>query len=261
MSNIRRIPSDNEKILLMHETDLMCPLCGKNFIKQKVKNYIKSCDIAHIYPLNPTPYEIKLLLNEEKLFDMDPNFIENLIALCPNCHDIYDKKKTINEYRHLLSIKKDVLRKIRNKEALRVDNLETEINLIINELCTSDNNTLNQFPKLSYEGLAIDEKFDDSLTFLAKSKISNLVATYFNFVRNSFKSLEDGKFEIIAFQFKIAYLKCKANATSQEDIWKDLISWLNTKTGSKSNEASEIIIAFFIQNCEVFEIVTTKQTI
>ncbi|MBE4186414.1 hypothetical protein HJ089_19510 [Vibrio parahaemolyticus] len=48
--------------------------------------------MAHIYPLNATAREIELLANEEKLCE-DIDSEGNFIALCKECHKIYDTKK------------------------------------------------------------------------------------------------------------------------------------------------------------------------
>lgn len=39
---------------------------------------------------------------------------------------------------------------------------------------------------------------------------------------------------------------------NQEFVYASLVDWLNEKTNSYSKRACEIVIAFFIQDCEVF---------
>ena len=39
-------------------------------------------------------------------------------------------------------------------------------------------------------------------------------------------------------------------------IFNQMVDWLMTKTLSESKEACEIVISFFVQNCEVFREIT-----
>ncbi len=62
-----------------------CPLCSRNLVIKKGGKTVRVFDVAHIYPLNATEREKKILENEEVLevdIDSEPNFI----ALCKECH-------------------------------------------------------------------------------------------------------------------------------------------------------------------------------
>ncbi|WP_373557726.1 HNH endonuclease [Pseudomonas sp. URIL14HWK12:I7] len=66
------------------------------YSKSKTSN--KQYEIAHIYPLNPTPPEALLLANEFRL-SADVDHLDNLIALCLLCHNEFDNPRTVKEYR------------------------------------------------------------------------------------------------------------------------------------------------------------------
>lgn len=61
-----------------------------------------------------------------------------------------------------------------------------------------------------------------------------------------------GKFDIISGQIKCFYLKVRTMSSNQEVIYYRLAEWLNSITKKGSLEACKVIVAFFIQNCEVF---------
>ncbi len=247
----RKAYSDNEKMILYAEVDGHCPKCGETLHKVKSK-VIRAFEVAHIYPLNPTPSEILLLKNEERLFS-DPNDMNNVIALCPSCHDTYDTNKTLDEYRELVKIKKRLLSRANIRNAYKSFNVENEIMLVLGELSSISSD--GDLPELSLTALRIDDKADTTLPFILKKQIVDDVTSYFIFLKKNFIELDKNsynKFNTIAAQVKAFYNKCLQNNRNQQDIYKELVDWLNDKTGYLSERACEIIIAFFIQNCEVF---------
>ena len=99
--------SPTESEYLFSQVGGICPVCSLSLTYEKIGRLQKQYEIAHIYPLNPTDEEVELLKNEERLSD-DVNSIDNLIPLCPGCHNRFDKPRTIEEYRALLTVKKQL---------------------------------------------------------------------------------------------------------------------------------------------------------
>ena len=91
--NSRKNFSENTQQFLYDEVKGKCPLCLNSLTYEKNNKLYKDFEIAHIYPLNPTKDEIELLKDEIRLGNV--NDLTNLIALCPNCHNQYDKPRTI----------------------------------------------------------------------------------------------------------------------------------------------------------------------
>jgi hypothetical protein len=58
--------------------------------------------------------------------------------------------------------------------------------------------------------------------------------------------------EIISSQIKTHYLLLKQQGGNQKEIFEAMVSWLQKQTKQDNREASEIIISYFIQNCEIF---------
>lgn len=256
MKDNRIKPTENQKLLLFAEVNGVCPTCPNQLIYEKSKKKYKRFEIAHIYPLNPTESELELLKNEEKL-DSDPNSLDNLICLCVDCHTKFDKPRTVEEYKNLVSIKKKLINKNKEKEIWNNTNLEKEIFDII-ELLSDENLDFNSEDILNYDPKTIDNKTDNSITFLTKRTIHRNVQDYYSLINNKFKELDKIiplTTETISSQIRTHYLSLSKQQIdrSQKDIFDGMVNWLSKKTNQQSNEASEIVISYFIQNCEIFE--------
>ncbi|MED5046801.1 HNH endonuclease [Bacillus siamensis] len=218
-----------------------------------MSNRTKVCEVAHIYPLNPTEYEKNLLIEEVKPF-VNPNEESNLILLCNNCHEKYDKKKTKQTYREMVELKSSILKQRHNQNLCRQDLVEEEINLIVNRITDLSLESIEQ--DLAYDVLNLNQKSNGTLKAITKTRINMNISVYFHIIREMFIEVSketNFDFEIFAAQIKVIYLKFKKkNDDNQERIFEGMINWLNNKTGRVSFIACEIIICFFVQDCEVF---------
>ena len=87
-------------------------------------------------------------------------------------------------------------------------------------------------------------------------KVTALATQYYGFLRNQFQCMDRnrmGKFDIIAQQIKIAALKAGQETFILDDVFNAIVRWLFEKTNA-SRSSCEVVIAFFIQNCEVFSV-------
>lgn len=252
MSKPRRNPTDNETALLLSEVENLCPFCSRTLMYEKNGQKKKRYEAAHIYPLNPTPKEIELLKGVE-LLHADVNHLNNFIALCRTCHKQFDHPRTVEEYGKLFKLKKELIARAVTREQYHDYQIELEIKQVIHTL-------VNEFSEstgtpLSMNALKIDEKTDDTLNGLTKRRIVNNVTDYYVYIKGQFQLLdlqEGNSFELISMQVKTFYLKIRKSEHSQQVIYEQLTEWLYKKTENSSWEACSIIIAFFIQNCEVF---------
>jgi len=247
--------TENDKLILFSEVEGMCPLCPNSLMYEKKSQSRKNFEIAHIYPLNPNEEELELLKNEEKL-STDPNDLKNLICLCVSCHTKFDKPRTLDEYKELVSIKKTLLRQTKNKSLWGDTKIENEIKEIIRILATEEID-LSKEDILKYDPKEIDKKVNDSITLLTKRKIHRNVQDYFQIVKSKFIELDrltPLTTETISSQVKSHFLLlCKEHKDiNQKIIFDALVSWLSKRTKQDNDEASEILISYFIQNCEVF---------
>jgi HNH endonuclease len=256
MSDSRKKISENNQLILFAEVEGVCPNCPNLLMYDKNGRKEKKYEIAHIYPLNPKPDELVLLKDEERL-SKDPNHNDNLICLCVDCHTKFDKPRTVEEYRSLFAKKKNLIRRNKEKSIWINTGLEAEISKIIDLLSQKEFDT--SLPdKLSYDPKTIDEKTDDTITYLTKRNIHRNVQDYYHSIKLKFIELDKITpltTETISSQIKSHYLALRKQnkEIDQKEIFDAMVTWLDKNTNQQSKEASEIIVSYFIQNCEIFE--------
>lgn len=249
----RKKPTDNQRTILYDQVDGICPACSKEFSYYKSKNLQIRFEVAHIYPLNPTNEEIETLKDAPRL-NTDVNNIDNLIALCPNCHGIFDNPRDLDSYTQLYNIKKSIIEEKKIKGKFSQYTIEQEIRNIIKELSAG----LEGEPlPLEYSALKIDQKMDVDFDKTTKKHIENDIVYYYNYVKELFAQMdkqEIGKFNLIAGQVKTFYRSLLLDTKKQEVIYTQISEWIYAKINKQwSLDSCKVIVAFFIQDCEVFE--------
>ncbi|GAB1770194.1 ABC-three component system protein [Priestia megaterium] len=252
MPNKRRDLTPHENAILLAEVENMCPFCAKPLMYEKKGRNYKLWEGAHIYPLNPDAEEIELLKDEERLHE-DVNNLRNFIALCGDCHKKFDNPRTVEEYRLLLSIKKNILSKSETRAKYVDYQIESEIKEVITMLVEEFNEA--DLKPLEMQALKLDEKANETLTRITKMRIRNEITEYYYYIKEQFIQLDSQyprSFNAIASQVSAFYISLSRIEPSQEIVYEQLTEWLSKKTGNSSLGACGIIISFFVQNCEVF---------
>ena len=105
--------------------------------------------------------------------------------------------------------------------------------------------------ELSLTPLKVSQKIADKALC---EKVRNYVVQYFGFVQSEFAKLQDKEripFEMIAVQVKHYFLQVERLLTTKEQMFDQVVTWVMEKTGG-NRSASEIVVSFFVQDCEVF---------
>lgn len=231
-----------------------CPLCGDALFNKKRSGVFKNYELAHVYPLNPSNKE-KGELNGVPRLATDVNDPANIIALCPSCHGKFDKPRTREEYLELYELKKKLLDRDGQRALFSEYPLEQELRRVIGTLNTV---TFENQPdtELVLEAKSVEAKFDDTLPGPTRRKIRNAVVDYYQHIRGEFRRLElDSPMasEVIYGQVKSFYKKQKSLGLDQPQIFSNVVGWIHLHAAPKIDEAAEILAAYFVQNCEVFE--------
>lgn len=253
MANARRKLSHAEEIALVAQVSRVCPLCGRPLFYRKKSREFKEYEIAHIYPLNPKQEELIELAGVTPLHS-DPNHPDNLIALCTPCHTRFDKPRTREEYQELAD-RKRILVKYAEQQSIRAEYpMERQVRQVLERLQQDDAG--EQPGELNYEPKRLTAKFDKTLPFPIRRKIKNAVTDYFSTVQQEFIRIEldtPSSAELIYSQVKAFYVKQKTLGLEQQEIFRNVVAWIEAKAEAQSLESAEIVAAFFVQNCEVFE--------
>ena len=248
--NSRNSITENREIMLLAEVDTHCCLCGRFLLEIKNGRTMKLYEIAHIYPLNPNQEQKKVLSNVPKPKNIDG--YENLIPLCRDCHAREDFYTTVEDYMKLYGIKQKVMNQSKAmEEALKIP-IEEEIENILKETANLKN---EDFIELSLSPVALKQKINNDNIAL-QYKVKDMVVQYCLCIQGLFGRLEEThkvRFDTIAVEIRLCFIKFALQNFSQEEIFDNIVNWLKRKTCGQYNTSSyEIIVSFFIQNCEVF---------
>lgn len=247
----RKSFTENVNISLVGEVGSRCPRCSQALIYKKVKSLGKNYEIAHIYPVNPRPHEEVLLRGEERLGD-DVNDLENLIALCLKCHNEFDNPRTVEDYRDMVVLKKSIIERLQQQKLVEEHHLEEELSSIIEGLESWSGDGVEQ---LSLDPKELDEKLDETMRVLTRRRVFDNVTDYYSFIKIRLKYVEEvspNASERVSIQVKLFYLQQAKRSSDQQVIYGNVVEWFLRRTNG-SREACEILVSFFIQNCEIFK--------
>ena len=250
----RKKPDEFDTQMFLKEVDFICPLCGKELRHNKQKKKDKLLQIAHIYPNRPTKQQYEALKGLERMGENCESF-KNRIALCKDCHGTQDYNTTKEDYLILLNKKKRLLELTELREATFTLGLESEISIIVEKMTHIKEEDLAE---LLYTPVPIINKFLPNESLL-KQEIAYYVTLFYPMIFDTFKSLE-GKnnftFETLARQIKTCFIKMNKISTNKEYIFDQIVNWIKHKTCSNSARPCKAVVAFFVQNCEVFYEIT-----
>lgn len=176
----------------------------------------------------------------------------NEVTLPQDCSDIFWKivsnaahrKKNISGRSKLNSISISSLAENKDME------LDSEIREIINGL-EAIKSTKNLRP-LSFNALTLHQKIEHPILL---TSVQANVSQYYPFIQNQFQILEDAGricFDDIAKQITDSFIRCNSQNKTQCEIFNNMTDWVLQKTNSRCRQAADILISFFIQNCEIF---------
>ena len=178
----------------------------------------------------------------------------NRIAMCPECYDNYIFDTSNDDVTHVSKLKKDFVSSFRTKDAMSENKVPLEIQ--IEEVL----NAIEMTPEASLKRIcdervyAVERKVTESVVLMRKIRENAL--EYFECVETLLKASDrarNQKFRLFQSKVISCYEEAKANETSQETIYNHLVDWLFRQAKHKHKTACEIIIAFFVQLCDVFE--------
>lgn len=223
---------------LIHEANHFCPFpgCGRSLT---LSNDGKTVD----------SYEVCLIDKET-----EPK-LDNLIAVCPRCYATYsidNNKKLCKELKHI----KKLLETYAQGEAL-IDDLPLEKGIIevigkIKKLKETD------LADASFDPIKLRYKLPPNQYFALYNMVNNIVTTYYVKIKEIMISLD--KREVIDYaevqdQMKAIYRRLKKGKKSRSEIFNDIVNKIH-RVSLQEEIYCQIVVAFFIENCEVFDAVT-----
>lgn len=237
---------------LLYEVNHNCPLCNKSLLKSKNKRTLQKYRITKIYPDNLCDEDKELFQNKRQPAQKLDSY-RNKIALCPDCSGMYTFEVEFADYVELFDIKEEYATKFRLQQELNNIPLEDEIKDVIHALGSIKQ--LDDLEKFNLIVLKVNQKILPENVILL-DVLKNYILKYYRFIENSFSDIDN--FESIALDIRKAFIKLEKLYQKQDEIIDRLVEWMLQLTGiaKEKRRACEIIIAFFVQNCEVFYEIT-----
>lgn len=237
------------------ETNRTCGLCGTTIYKNLNKKTLYRFVIAEIYPPN-LPDELIDNFNEIKPKPTDAKAKYNKICLCPTCATNYSINPNTTDYQKLVEKKKALLKTSSAKEKIDIVSLDQDIIDVLQKLRNFKETP--EIKELRTIPLEIKEKIHDN--DILRDHIIDDVNKYYYFIRKTLNQIDGTgtEFKIIANSFQNCYLKLSQEKLEQEEIYYKIIDWMLSKLELSDNfkTACQIIVSFFVQNCEVFDEIT-----
>ena len=223
-----------------------CPLCQDALTKTKNDQVIEKYRILKIYPdeLINSATESHLLLIKKSLQN-------NQVALCRDCAENHLLEAKLSDCIFLFDLKQSFLQTASLRGAINNFVLEIEIKEVIQALVKIE--SLDGLQHLSLDPLNVKQKIKAKNVILL-DEITRDVLQYYRFIEESFAQFE--KFNLIASEVQATFYKLDAANLSQFEIKRHLAEWILNKSKLANNAINlrvcHIIVAFFVQNCEVF---------
>ena len=235
---------------LLAEVSHVCPKCGCRLLLDKNGKQVSNYHLAHIYPHSPKEEQKTVLVNIPMPSNVESP--ENLIPLCKKCHELYDNFTTRKEYIDLYFQKQELIGRYEAEAELSENNIDADLLKVLKELETIQS---DEFADLNMDPVHIENKIPPGTL---RNKVKALAAQYYKYLKSQFQNMEESrfaKFDKIATQVKLAYLSAESKELLQEYVFDAIVGWMMNKTLAR-RAVCEVVVAFFVQNCEVFHATT-----
>lgn len=248
--------SEHQHSILYAETGGCCPSCTLPILFQKKGSSkpSKGYEVAHIYPLNPTPSQAKALVGYP--IPPDINALENVIALCPTCHTKYDKDFKLDELVKYREIKDGYLSATQAKLTASQHTIQEEVYEILDAIAAFDCDDTALSPT-KFDISTVDKKLKTGMSPLQKREIKANAISFYVRIRNYIRMLEQqdqASVRILQNQINSYYLAMnKQNPDNKDLVFNYVAEWISAKT-NKPILAAKVLTSFFVQNCEVFDV-------
>lgn len=237
---------------LLSEVNNECPLCRSPLVKTVKGTSLMKYGIVQIFPegLDKDASD-EFCAARTPIKRLDSN--DNKIALCSDCAEAYEVDPELDEYIQLFDLKQEITQSYSIRQEIAKMDLEDEINEIVAILAGIK--SITSLQKLEMKALCLEQKIQPENAILRHS-LQEKVLTYYRFIEDAFSRV--GNFNLVASEMKLIYEKLETHHLSQDEIYSQVANqiYVKAKNGFKHRLASDIIAAFFVQNCEVFREIT-----
>jgi hypothetical protein len=191
-------------------------------------------------------YEVTMI---DKNKDSD---VENLLAACPDCHATYLLDDDSKLMKKLLSAKNVLSKAILGDSAIGDIKIEQGLTTALEKIKKLN---VKELEKATFNPEKIEDKIDTEKEPALYLLNRNLVTSYYLTVRNILRNFDKKgvlDYEELQEQMKGLYRKLRKRNISQMEIFEHITNKIQTTT-KQETITCQIIVAYFVQNCEVFD--------
>lgn len=228
-----------EGLVLAARHNDLCPLCGK----EKLVARVKGQRVAHF---------------EVITFPVDDDGSQTASeAVCLKCAKLVAAHGVLFSDEDSLVKLRAVYGRRNAAEGLRDAALEAQLHPAISDIIEQLGEKIltGGVSPLRLEAIPVARKIRPEFYELSQ-RILILVLQWYRVVEQGFRELEGkhrSRFTVIATQVADFYENACQVTDDQQEIFDAVASWIHTNSGSTNPNASRIVAAFFVQNCEVFD--------
>lgn len=220
---------------LLNEVGHYCPFpgCGRTLTKSGNGKTVDAYEVA--------------VIDRKKAPEM-----QNLLALCPQCHATYLLDDTSKTCKSLVEVKRLLV--THASAVSMLDNLPLEAGIIgvikkIGKLKEKDLVAASLDPK------EIKQKVKPSDDLALYSQVNMFVSMYFLKIREIMMNLDkrgEIDYDEIQDQMRAIYKRLKKAQKPKTEIYNEIVAKVQ-KVSLQENIYCQIIVSYFIQSCEVFD--------
>lgn len=237
-----------DDIPFLAEVGYECPLCHKELVEQVRGRARKKYRITQIFP-NDLDDNTAAEFEAEYPKPLNLNAPENLIALNEEESSDYLFDPSVELYKKLYETKRALVKSHQAKMNVNQEQLEEEIRTVLDAVMDLQDQPATE--PLNFDALHVDEKIKEP--FVLRKTVRDEAITYYSYIEKVFRD-SNANFDVIASQIKASSKMLESSGLSQKEVISQLSEWIRHRAGlgDDAEMASNIVVSFFVQNCEVF---------
>lgn len=178
----------------------------------------------------------------------------NIIAVCHDCFQNYILNPTAKIKKELKQQKTLQANGRSARQILDESEIDKSISIIVEALADLKE---QEFQDLNYDPVPINNKISPQTEFTLFNIVKSNVSVYYGFIEKKMKQLAKQNIyndELVRVEIKTMYKNLAQKTDNKLDIFENLAKQIN-KISNQSMISCYIVVSYFIQSCEVFDVI------